>query len=501
VFGAKTIGRAADRVFSNESRALQRLPLVVGLLLVLQWEPLLRGASHAISGYESALPTALFLLLSSATLMAPDSLLSAVRRRFSQLAFALFLVFYLASIIWSLGYGSTFRMAHGNLPVFALTAVLVASVFVVGFLGEHKWLVFAGIAAVVVAVGAVDISQHSFDEVFVPGRPLWNIRHAIARLQSGIWPYEYDYGLSLVYLPFLVVPYLPFGVLGVDLRWGSICAALTLVGLIWWVSRQNSDRGLPLVCAVVCLSPSFLYNLLTTQVAWYWLYLGLFILALGTRSGSFQRTALLLASFSRQLAWPLWLPWLLSKLTVKRSFGSPRRTDSDPTRLDTERRSFVARALPVLAISVWDALLSVVVAAAILVNPRGFLLSTFVMAQADARDLTDSGLTQPAGSIALTPLLPFAQDSTLVLLAQVVLVSIVCYALWHSGLLHTRPCEGSILVYMAFLSLNVVVYSYYWLDIVVMTVVWIGVSGSGMSALSNGPSDSRAQEWRQPGLA
>ena len=414
------------------SSASLRLPLLATALLLLQYSGTLHSIFKSLGRLQGIPVTLVFLGVVAALLLAPATRLVRTAQAIQWTILAVFT----ATAAWTYLRGSLAIGRHAWL-ILAIAAALGAA----GHLRREPGWIFAGAAVLILAVSRAQIAAHPFDEIFQPGRPIWNIRHAVERLLEGTWVYQYHYGLSLGYLPTLFLPYLPFGSLHIDLRWTSVSCMLALLAALYWQTRNIQSPATAWTAVMVLASPAVVYASLTAQVAVYWCYLLVFGIGLAKGKENTARTGLIFSILARQLAWPMALPWLVASWRKLKSMR--------PGGLESA-------ALAVTAICM-------------AISPRGFLWSVFVLASADANK-GSAALPQPVSAIALTPLLPFARHSLLVLAAQVLLVFALAAVLHGSGLLQKAPLRACALVYAAFLSLNVLVYDYYWVDVIVLAL-------------------------------
>lgn len=426
------------------------LPLLVLVLLLLQYSALLH-TMFAPLGQWRGVPLTLLFLAAVGTLLLPRLYLRLVApTHLRSFLAAGALGIWAVATTWAYLRGST--VTFPDYRVFLVVALLVAGLLVLGWRADRPWFAFLGIAGFIVGLAAFTIHNTAFDDVFVSGRPLWNIRDAATRVASGAWMYEYGSYHSPSYLPFLFLFYLPFGMGGWDLRWVNVLAGLILLALLFWsIPRTPGHRSAPLLILLVVLSPFFTYNLLTCQLPFYWIFLTLCIVGVQTGRVGLQRSGLLLAGLARQLAWPLAVGWALYHLIPQ--FGRPGP---------------ILPKLRWLRPHIVDLAALAGLAIILLVDPRAFYWSAFTLPYSDALRTTSPALPQPAGAIALAPLLPFANVPLLVLLVQGVAVAAVCLLLTRSGYLFKQPAPSMILIYLTFLVLNIVVYDYYWVDLLVM---------------------------------
>ncbi len=449
---------------------IARLALMAVLMLVLQYTTLLRKVFSTLGQFQSIPYTVVFLLALLMLLMMPRSFRALLKRfPFAAALGICILIVWIVAAVWAYFGGST--IAFPDTRIAAIVVVIVGLMLGIGMGTRRDWLFFLAIGVFLTTACAFYIFHNPFDRVFAPGSPLWNVRNAILRLQNGKWPYEYEYGLSLAYWPFLLAPFLPFGLIGLDLRWVSLLGALAILGLLYSTRRQGTSRPTFLMISVVFLSPAFIYNLLTTQVVVYWFYLMLFIVFVEKDNLGLQRSGLLIACLSRQLSWPLLLPWLVMWKS-KRDDGRICQKNPAVGRIRRWLREYIGLFKP----SAFDVVALGSVLVIFLVSPLGFLWSTFTLAAADAFRAIGSRMPQPSTALALTPLLPFSENPYLVLALQASLVLGTCYYLWRTGSLQRFPSSSLVWVYAVFLSINFIVYDYYWIDVIVMAlaVVWLG---------------------------
>jgi hypothetical protein len=394
-------------------------PLLAALLL-LQYSDSLHGVFRGLGRFQGIPVTAAFLGVVTALLLLPPA---AVRsgRGLARLIEWTVLGAFSATTTWTYLRGS---LAIGKPGWMVLAAA--AGLAAVGFFRRESGWMYAGAAVLIVTVSYGQIAAHPFDEIFKPGRPIWNIRHAVERLLGGTWVYQYHYGLSLGYLPTLFLPYLPFGVLHIDLRWTSVTCMLILLAMLYWQTRRGTSMASAGMAAMVLISAPVMYAALTAQVAVYWCYLLLFAVGLARGNAKLEQAGLICSILARQLAWPMALPWLVS----------------------------AARRLRGMRLGIVEGAAMAVTTACVAVSPRGFLWSVFVLASADANK-GSAAMPQPVSAIALTPLLPFARHSVLVLGVQLMVALALVGVLYRNGFLQARPLRACVLVYMAFLSLNV----------------------------------------------
>jgi hypothetical protein len=445
------------------------LPLLLAALMLLQYSGALHSMFKGLGRYQGIPATIAFLGVVTALLLAPVMQAGAVAARASRMLQGAVLLAFAATSAWTYLRGSL-QIGRYASVVLALAAALA----VAGWVRRECIWIYAAAAVVFLAVSHAQISTHPFDEVFKPGRPIWNIRHAVERLLGGTWVYEYHYGLSLGYLPTLALPYLPFGALHLDLRWVSVTGMLVLLAMFHHYTRRIPSMTPALTAAVVLLSPAVVYAALTTQVVVYWCYLLVFAVGLALGKEKLGQTGLIFSVLARQLAWPMVLPWLI---TLSASLSTGRNLRS------------IGISLRAVRIRIIDAAAILATLAAIAVSPWGFLWSVFVLASADASKGSAS-MPQPVSALALTPLFPFARHSLLVLGTQGIVVLALAAALYKTGFLHARPLRACTLIYMAFLSLNVLVYDYYWVDVIVLALAAVLLEGTGSRTDGNATEEA-----------
>jgi hypothetical protein len=214
------------------------------------------------------------------------------------------------------------------------------------------------------------------------------------------------------------------------------------------------------MAAMVLISAPVMYAALTAQVAVYWCYLLLFAVGLARGNAKLEQAGLICSILARQLAWPMALPWLVS----------------------------AARRLRGMRLGIVEGAAMAVTTACVAVSPRGFLWSVFVLASADANK-GSAAMPQPVSAIALTPLLPFARHSVPVLGVQLMVALALVGVLYRNGFLQARPLRACVLVYMAFLSLNVLVYDYYWVDVIVLALAAVLFEGPGIQRLDSAAAE------------
>jgi hypothetical protein len=104
--------------------------------------------------------------------------------------------------------------------------------------------------------------------------------------------------------------------------------------------------------------------------------------------------------------------------------------------------------------------------------------------------------------MALTPLLPFATNPLLVSAAQILAAVVVAGILGKTTYLCERPMHSYMLVYATFLSLNFVVYDYYWVDVVFMILIlaifWLkgnGGEGNQRTSVAGRTLTGKGSKW------
>ncbi len=448
------------------------LTLLLAALMLLQYSGALHSMCKGLGRYQGIPVTIAFLGVVTVLLLAPVMRAGVVAARVARVVQGLVLLAFAATSAWTYLRGSLEIGRYGWIVLAVAAALAVA-----GWTRRECLWIYAGAAVVLLAVSHAQISTHPFDEVFKPGRPIWNIRHAVERLLGGTWVYEYHYGLSLGYLPTLALPYLPFGALHLDLRWVSVTGMLVLLAMFYHYTRRISSMTPALTAALVLLSPAVVYAALTTQVVVYWCYLLVFAVGLALGREKLARTGLIFSVLARQLSWPMVLPWLMTMPRLSTSLSAGRNFRA------------VRISLCAVRIRTPDAAALLASLAAIAVSPRGFLWSVFVLASADANKGSAS-MPQPVSALALTPLLPFARHSLLVLGTQGIVVLAVVAMLYKTGMLDARPLRACTLVYVAFLSLNVLVYDYYWVDVIVLALTAVLFEGTASRTDGNATAEA-----------
>ncbi|HEB77036.1 MAG TPA: hypothetical protein ENI90_00730 [Methylothermaceae bacterium] len=115
-------------------------------------------------------------------------------------------------------------------------------------------------------------------------------------------------------------------------------------------------------------------------------------------------------------------------------------------------------------------MLIAVTVVSILVAPKDFMWSVFSLAAVDAQRSLSAGVLQTVGGISLNPLLPYAQLPVAILLTQFGFVGLLSFVVLRNGFLRRRPAQSLILAYIGFLSINVLLYDYYWVAPLLMTL-------------------------------
>lgn len=465
-------------------RSAVRTDTVVGLLLalaitlpLLQYSALLASHDHLSPRYKS-IPVALVIL---AVLFLYPAFGAVVRRLGPSWLRVIVVTIVAVSLLitaHSMISGATlsFLSPAQRLGLVILLALGIPLYYLLALRGA-AYATCLLIPAVIVALFTLD---RQFDTVFAPGRPLWNIRHAGELLAAGHWIYQYHSGLSPAYPPLLFIGYVPLAVTSLDIRWANVLGIGLIVLLLY--RFQADDWPAVRVSAVIItlLSVNVVFSAMTTQLVFYWAMLVVLIVAAAQKNTRLEAAALVLACLARPLAWPLALPWLLRRLHTLGATGQ----DSREGAVEVVRgiRSW-SGSLPGLA-----ALSAVTLTfLTLLVNVRAFVWSTLVLPNSDA-DRALHGLPQPSGAVALTPLLPWAQNHTLVGGIQVLAVASVLAILWKTGTLFNNPARAYVLTYSAFLVLNYVVYTYYWTDVTMMLVGTAVACPSGERAEASAPT-------------
>lgn len=456
-------------------------------MLLLQYSTVVEISFPTLERYRSIPASVLFIGLLLVMIFRPFRWWYADQTSVhSILRFSTLVVFilWLAATAYAYTMGSTVRLFSWS--EFALICLGLVGTYAIGYRTRRREWFALGVSLFLILTFVNEIRLHPFDDVFGPGRPIWNIEHAAERLRHGIWVYQLDYGVSLAYLPFLVLPYLPFGMIGLDLRWVNLGGMLVLVWLFLWERNalgQEYDKKrwnrTPILVAVAFLSPVLIYHAMTTQVIFYWVYLVLFVRAILRGNIAGQRTGLWLATLSRQLSWPLWIPWLLwndakNHLSFHRSFfvaDARRNTASGYQSSDTGLFQRLRYSFGWLWPSRVELVLFVTTLLAVLIAPIDFLWSVFSLAAADAQRALSAGILQTSCGLSLNPLLPFAHIPTAVLVTQFVLVLLASLVLLRSGVLSSYPAHSMVVVYVVFLSFNLLLYDYYWIAPLLMSLV------------------------------
>ena len=443
---------------------------MAALMLLLQYSATIRDAVSLSSPLRSIPLTLLFLGTLGLLLCLPHNRIRSNTSLFTSLFGIPILLMWVAATISAYLFGRSVVFPNRTIGVSIL--VITTALVVSGFLTKKLWVVSVALMTFCGWVAFFQIRANEFEKTFLPGRPISVIQTAITNLRAGTWPYLYQNVKALPYFPFLVIPYVPFGWLKVDLRWASVCGAGLMLLALWITGRKVWNAQRTFLMVAVFLSPAFLYHLLTTQLSFYWLSLLLVILAASHSNQKWQRSALLLACLSRQLAWPLLLP-----AAIHWMFRKWHRTGAQRTRLDW---SF-------LRLSVLEVVAISIVIAICLVHPKSFYWSTFVFSLADGHQAAANGIIQTAGSIALTPLLPFAIYPRLTLLTAAGLATIATACLVRSGLLFRSFARSLIIVYVIFLSFGFMVHNYYWVDVIVMILAyeWVALPRSSQNRLAD----------------
>lgn len=434
------------------------------LLLLLQYDGLTRIPLSFLGRYTTIPATCVFLAVLVISLIVPN--LSWPKTNYYIISLALSIVVFLSWLLaasWAYVGGSAVPFASPR--DFLVVGVLTTVLMILGVVTRQTWLYYVAIAFFMITAAFSYFSRLSFSQDMPVNSPLEHIQFAIRQFQNGHGFYNNPPDL---YLPFLVLPYLPFGLLNLDLRWANVVGILGILVFLIWVKRSNVTKANLLLIALFFLSPAVLFLVFHAQVVFYWFYLALFVFAVKTNRIELQRSSLLVACLSRQLAWPLVLPWLIVR------YAASHRSDLEGKN-DLGRNGKLADQLKVarfhwLTPNLFDLTALGITMMAFLSGPQGFLYSAFGVGWADA-SRADPSLPQPVGSYALTPLLPFAHLSYLLLGFQIVLCVSLTIVLLRTRYLLEHTVQSLILIYILFLSFNFMVYDGYWFDVIAMLLV------------------------------
>src|SRR5258706_5649104 len=201
--------------------------LLVVALLLLQYSS---GFSHFLEGlgrFRSIPHTILFMIVVIACLQLQRPLAYLNRVQSNLLLIGPAFVIWALAALWAYTEGQTLGVL--SVDAFAVVSIVSGLVFVLGILTKKDWLCFVGLAILIIVIGEAFIRNNPFDQIFILGRPLWNIRATGLRLMNGGWIYKFNDASSPAYFPFLFLPYLPFTFLGLDLRWANILCVLGIL--------------------------------------------------------------------------------------------------------------------------------------------------------------------------------------------------------------------------------------------------------------------------------
>jgi len=451
---------------SDDVTPLQIQALIL-LMLLLQYNNLFRVAFVRLGIWQSMPLTLIFLSTLGGLLFLPESRLPKRLKTITSLSLVPVALLWIGLSGWAYFRGSTIRFP--TILDGLIVGMISGSTLIVGLATKRLWIACVGLGIFLSSITYFQVTGKRFDSTFTPGRPIWVVQNAITNIGKGVWPYRYHDPGTLSYPPFLVLPYLPFGWAKIDLRWANLAGAVILLASLWWTGKERwlARRNLALV--VVFLSPAFVFNLVTSQLAFYWICLLWLILATRSVSASSQRLPLLVACLTRQLAWPLVLPWTLYQGIVRKPQHKNSLDRSGPRSLRIDW-SFAR-------LNWIEFVLLLIVAVSVLISPSAFYWSTFVWAMADGWRAVAAGTIQPVGNIAITPLLPYASHPSLVLLSAGSLVVLLTVCLWRTKILLNFFPQSMIATYAAFLCLGFMVHNYYWIDVIVMTLGYLWCIG------------------------
>lgn len=443
------------RVSPFGSEGAGQVAIVATFVLILLWNYLTFFSQTFFSflGAWQSIPLTLVFLAFLLLFPRVHTFFALYRRR--SLRWGLLLVVsiaWAASSLWGYMRTGAFAAFSINPPVFLVIAAIALSLLVGSLRLRNDRLWAASIAFFLVALAAVYLAARPFDQSSRAAMPLWNIRRSGQMLVTGGWIYEYGSIESPVYLPFLFLPYLPFGMLNIDVRWANLVGLLALFFIVFRLARRSDSLALRICITILFTSVPFVYYAISYQLTFYWVYIALFLASYRIKP-DLQRTGLLLAGLSRQLIWPVIGGWLIARV----GSGSELKP--------------LKRILSALRPAPVHALILVIFIGIILIDARAFFWSTFININSDALNALQGGDLQSSGSIALTPLLPFASQASLVLLTQGILMAAVYYGLHRSRLLYSNPMYSTLIIYSIFLCFNFVVYNYYWSDALVILVL------------------------------
>lgn len=417
------------------------------VLLLLQYSSALAGM-FAWAGRYRSIPSTLALLLLLALTHSQRPGMAKAKPATQNLILVVILGLWCASTLWSYGYGDNNALGWPTAALVASFSLVVLSAGLVRLRLAPPFVLLLCVLLFFTTASISLIAAQTFDSVFHEGRPLWNIRNAAHRLRQGEWIYAYGDGNTPAYPPLGIFVYVPAGVLDWDLRYVSVALVLAALLAMCW------RRTLPGSC-LLALSPAILYGAVTTQVPFYWLCLALFVVALQRGPASRQRIWLLAAIATRPLALPLLVGWVAHRLVQPGAAVSFRR---------------------IAAFRPHPAELALIgfTAVCFAVDPRSFLWNTLKLPQSDGLRAVATGVPQPCGQLALTPLLPFAIEPTAVMAFQLIALATALLVLIRRRWLHEYPVRSVISLYTVFLCFNFVMYNYYWLDVVIMSIASAG---------------------------
>lgn len=443
--------------------ALTHLSLLALLLLIYQYTHVLNNVFKGLGRYQNIPGTVIFLSLLFLIILTPDvrSLTEKWRSLIYILAVGVFLL-WIFCFFWAYTRGSTISMFKGHLYFFL---AIITALFYFWAIRTRPQILLLIISVFVVFVGAMFVSAYPFEDTFLPGRPLWNIQNVVHRLQNGEWIYEYGNTHTPPYYPANLLAYLPVGLAGLDLRWVNIVAVLLILLSLFYSGIKARTLYSLVGIFIFILSPVFLYHAFTVQLPIYWLILLWFIIFLIQENVSGQFRIIFIASLFRPFAWPMAVLWLVNRSIVARP--PIVRIFSQRTKRLEMLWLFISKNLKP---SLLEIMLFAVTIVAFFVDPKSFVWNTVVWAQGDGLQAVGTGMPQPSRSIALTPLLPYAEIPQLVFTTQILLLIAFCFVVVKSRFLIRHTAKAMVVMYILFLSFSFQVHNYYWVDVITMTI-------------------------------
>jgi hypothetical protein len=179
------------------------------------------------------------------------------------------------------------QMRIVNLPVTVLNIVVWVGFMLVAltmfirlpdsYTPLHGLALVWGIALRLMALRSVSFDPEAADMLYC-------IDRACEALLRGVNPYSLTYFVSpshsfpLSYTPLAWLPYLPFKLVGLDIRWFNLLAQLALFAFLFrLVGRDNRSAMRSAVPIVLILMPDMIWTFFYRQMSHYWLLGVLFV--------------------------------------------------------------------------------------------------------------------------------------------------------------------------------------------------------------------------------